>query len=198
MAPAKWQNVTVKPMTQTGHLLTGAAIGVLCLPANASTKQTGAHLLTFMLLANVPDLPWPYWGHDQYRVSHSLFVNLVLILLAVLLLAALRRVRIRIGNWSVVVGGIAAWLSHLLLDSFYNHGQGVAIFWPLSPARLALPIPWFSVVTSSPPPITPEMVRIVLIEFVAYFPLLMLAIGIKTGFLRRLLRYLVPERPGAS
>jgi hypothetical protein len=31
------------------------------------------------------------------------------------------------------------------LDSLYNHGHGVAIFWPLSDVRLALPIPWFAV-----------------------------------------------------
>jgi membrane-bound metal-dependent hydrolase YbcI (DUF457 family) len=59
------------------------------------------------------------------------------------------------------------WLSHLLLDSFYNHGYGVAIFWPFSTARLALPMPWFSVVTE-PMYFAAEGFREYLAEFVFY------------------------------
>ena len=175
-------------MTQTGHLLTGAAIGVLCLPPDASTKRTVTHLLTFMLLSNVPDLPLKNWGHDQYHVSHSILVNLFLIMIVVTMLTYLKRARTRIGDGQVITGGAITWLSHLLLDSFYNHGYGIAIFWPVSDAHLVLPIPWFSVMPGSPPPITPEMIRIFLIEFACYLPLLLLAIWIrKTGIIRRIL-----------
>jgi hypothetical protein len=43
----------------------------------------------------------------------------------------------------LIIGGVIAWHSHLLLDTFYNHGQGLAIFWPFSSGRLALPFPFF-------------------------------------------------------
>jgi len=79
------------------------------------------------------------------------------------------------GKSSAGAGGLA-WLSHMLLDSFYNHGQGVAIFWPLSDARLALPIPWFSVVYGVPPSLTPEMARAFAIELICYAPLVLAAI----------------------
>jgi len=42
--------------------------------------------------------------------------------------------------WSI------AWFSHLLLDSMYAHGQGIAIFWPFSDAHLAMPVSWFETI----------------------------------------------------
>jgi len=179
-------------MTQVGHSITGAALGVLCLPQSASTKQTVTHVVAFVLLSNIPDLPLKNWSHEKYHVSHSIFVNLLLIITTIVILAYLRDVRTRIGGWPAMVSGTIAWLSHLLLDSFYNHGNGIAIFWPLSDARLVLPIPWFSTVTSLPPPITPEMIRIFLIEFVCYLPFLLLAVLIrKTEVIRRTARIIV-------
>ena len=164
-------------------------MGVLCLPQGATTKRTTIHLAVFVLLANIPDLPLKNWGHDSYLVSHSLFVNLLLIIVATIGLMALRSVRMKLGGWPVMVGGAIAWLSHLLLDSFYNHGHGIAIFWPFSAAHLTLPIPWFSTVTSLPPPITPEMIRILLIEFVCYLPFLLLAVLVrKIGIIQRMIR----------
>ncbi len=163
-------------MTQVGHSVTGAALGVLCLPQGASKKQTVVHLVVFVLLSNIPDLPLKNWSHEKYHISHSIFVNLLFIVTAMAILAYLSDIRMRIGGWLVVASGTVAWLSHLLLDSFYNSGAGIAIFWPFSDARLALPIPWFSTVTSLPPPITPEMIRILLIEFVCYLPFLLLAV----------------------
>jgi hypothetical protein len=70
------------------------------------------------------------------------------------------------------MGGASAWLSHLLLDSFYNHGKGISIFWPFSKARLALPIPWFDLGVGSPA----HIMHVFLIEFLSYFPWLVLAI----------------------
>ena len=169
-------------MTQVGHALTGAAFGVLCLPDNASSVRKAAHLAAFMALSLVPDFAIRNWGHDRYYVSHSLFINLLLIATIVLLLAVLKDLRVKLGGWKVITGGSLAWLSHLLLDSFYNHGKGVAIFWPFSKARLVLPLPWLSVVTHLPPPITPELIRIFLIEFATFFPLIMLAILIRRRF----------------
>ncbi len=172
-------------MTPTGHILTGVSIGVLCLPQGASRKRTAGHLLAFAVLATVPDFPLPKWGHDKYLISHSIFVNLLIIGFVVTILAMLPSARKWISGWPVVASGAIAWLSHLLLDSFYNHGLGVAIFWPFSHARLALPIPWFSVMTASPLALTPENMRIFLIELASYLPLLLVAIVIRRAVGKR-------------
>jgi hypothetical protein len=82
-------------------------------------------------------------------VSHSLFVNLALMVGVFGLLIIFRVWRGQPGRWWVLAGGAAAWLSHLVLDSFYSHGRGIRIFWPLSDAALSLPIPWFHVVRRS-------------------------------------------------
>jgi membrane-bound metal-dependent hydrolase YbcI (DUF457 family) len=175
-------------MTQVGHTLMGTALGILSLPPHASPGRKVGYLAAFALLANLPDLPLPYWGHDRYDVSHSLFVNLLLSLLAVALCAWQPGIRQRVGGPAVLVTGVLAWLSHLLLDAFYNHGHGVAIFWPFSPASLALPIPWFSVVPSIPP-ITTAHLREYGAEFASYFPL---TVGVyvlrRMGILAQLVR----------
>jgi membrane-bound metal-dependent hydrolase YbcI (DUF457 family) len=176
-------------MTQVGHTLTGITVGVLCLPKSHSPRGRAAHLILFGLVASIPDFGLPAWGHERYDISHSLFVNSFIILLLALCLALWDKPRHRIGGWGVVLGGSLAWLSHLLLDSFYNHGHGVAIFWPFSDAHLALPIPWFSVVYKSPPPLTLETARIYAIELACYGILLLIAVGVRrSGLLDRLTR----------
>jgi membrane-bound metal-dependent hydrolase YbcI (DUF457 family) len=175
-------------MTSMGHTLTGATIGVLCKPAGVSKKWTRVYFGIFVLLSLVPDLPFKNWSHDRYGISHSIFVNLLLIVLVIIPLSFLRD---KIGGWRVIVGGSITWLSHLLLDSFYNHGRGVAIFWPFSKARLALPMPWFSAVPE--PGFTSQRLEEYLIEFVFYFPLLLLAIGLRNGICQRLFRRFVPS-----
>jgi membrane-bound metal-dependent hydrolase YbcI (DUF457 family) len=164
-------------MTQVGHALTGAAIGVLCLPPHLSKRAAGGYLVACALLANVPDFGFRNWGHDRYDISHSVFVNLLIILVLAAALWLLPAVRARIGG-TVFLGGAASWLSHLLLDSFYNHGMGIAIFWPFSSARLALPIPWLSVL-NSPLPITWQAMQVWAIELASFLPLLLLAIEVR-------------------
>jgi membrane-bound metal-dependent hydrolase YbcI (DUF457 family) len=166
-------------MTQVGHTLTGAAIGVLCLPRGSSATHKAIHIAAFALLANLPDLPFPGWSHDRYEISHSLFVNVLLIVLVAAGLFFMPRARAGLGGWQVAAAGALAWLSHLLLDTFYNHGGGLAMFWPVSEARLAFPIAWFSIVQGPPFPITPATWRIFAIEFAAYLPALLLAILFK-------------------
>lgn len=163
-------------MTEVGHFLTGATIGVLSMPKSADKKHRTAHIAAFLFLAVIPDLPFKGWGHDRYYFSHSFFVTLLLILVVGLAFLLLKELRIKLGDWPVLIGGALAWLSHLLLDSFYNHGKGIMIYWPFSEARLALPIPWFGLGIGSPI----QIAQVLLIEFVSYFPLLLLAI-----FLRR-------------
>jgi len=174
-------------MTQVGHTLTGLAIGVACLPGRESTRSRLLRLAIFALLAHVPDLPFRNWGHDLYYFSHSLFVNLLFIFILLIPFALLKAFRARAGGWTVLLGGTLAWLSHLLLDTFYNHGLGLAVFWPFSMARLALPIPWFSVVRDASFPFTPETTRIFLTELAFYGSLLLAVIGLrKLGVFKRL------------
>ena len=162
-------------MTEVGHVLTGAAIGILSMPKNTTAKQKTTYITAFMLIATIPDWPFKGWGHNRYYFSHSLFVTLLFIFLMVIILMISRKLRMRIGNWPVAIGGSFAWLSHLLLDSFYNHGKGIAIYWPFSKARLALPIPWFDVGIGS----LSHVMQVFLIEFISYFPLLLLALFIR-------------------
>lgn len=152
-------------MTQVGHVITGAAISVLSVPNRITPRQRTIYTIVFMLLATVPDWPFKNWGHDRYYLSHSLFVTLLFLMLLFIAFYFLRDLRQKIG-------GALAWLSHLLLDSFYNHGEGVAIYWPVSSASLALPIPWFEVGTG---PLA-HLMRVFLIELISYMPLLLLAL----------------------
>ena len=133
-------------MTTVGHSLAGLAIAALVVPRGWSVRAKVAGFTAFALLANLPDAPLPGWGHSRYLISHSLFVALAAVAVPVAALAALRRPRAWLGGWPVVLGGAGAWLSHLLLDTFYNHGRGLRMFWPASrTAALKLPVPWFSV-----------------------------------------------------
>ena len=166
-------------MTPTGHLLTGTAIGVMFMPDYKTRGKKAIHLAVFALLANIPDLPFTNWGHDRYYFSHSLFVNLLLIGMGILAIFSYSKIRSQLIPWGVMIGGSISWLSHLLLDSFYNHGMGIAIFWPFSKARLILPIPWLAVSTDPFFSITLKKIQIFLLEFASFFPLIILAIFIR-------------------
>jgi hypothetical protein len=163
-------------MTLVGHTLTGLALGIASLPSSASKTRWALPLGIFVVLANIPDIPLPFWGHGRYDISHSIFVNLFLSTLA--LLAFGRFCGNRVGR--PVGFGIIAWFSHLLLDTFYNHGLGVGIFWPFSTATLAFPIPWFSVVKPVWPPTT-QVILAGLAEFVSYAPLVLISLSIRNG-----------------
>jgi hypothetical protein len=132
-------------MTSVGHSLVGLSFGALAIPRSWRGRPKALAFGVFGLLAGGPDLPAPSWGHSEYLVSHSIFVNLALVAVVAALAAASPRLRSALGGWPVVCAGAAAWLSHLLLDSFYSHGKGIRIFWPLSLDALSLPVPWFDV-----------------------------------------------------
>jgi membrane-bound metal-dependent hydrolase YbcI (DUF457 family) len=166
-------------MTQVGHILTGVACGMLSLPPSVSKTRCVIQLGVFAVLANIPDIPLPYWGHVRYDISHSVFVNLVVCVLVLKSLLWFRVFRDKRDDWRILGFGIAAWFSHLLLDTFYNHGGGVGIFWPFSTATVALPIPWFSVLLTPIWPLTAEGIRIGLTEFISYAPLVLMTLYIR-------------------
>jgi membrane-bound metal-dependent hydrolase YbcI (DUF457 family) len=130
-------------MTPIGHTFTGLAIGYLAVPRATPFKPKIVLLAGFAVVASAPDLPLPYWGHFRYDISHSIFSTAVGILLLELVLAWRFRGREPVG-WRVMLGLTVAWYSHLLLDTLYNHAQGLAIFWPVSDKSVALPVPWLS------------------------------------------------------
>jgi len=181
-------------------MLTGASIGVLVVPRDWRARAKAGLLAGFALVATLPDwqlppgmpglqyLPLPPWGHNLYRVSHSLFVNLAIAAAGVVLLGSWPPVRKALGGWPVLLGAAAALLSHLLLDTFYNHGRGLAMFWPLSDARLALPMPWFSTLEDIPPPLDWHTVRVVLVEAAFYLPLFIVCVAVRVGLARRVCR----------
>ncbi len=171
-------------MTQVGHSLVAVTIGVVTVPQTAPARVKSLYYAVLVVLANVPDFPVAGWGHDAYHVSHSIFVNLALIVLCLSVGVLAWRLRHRVVRWRVVLGGVAAWLSHLLLDSMYNHGRGVAIFWPFSDARLALPVPWFSTVRNPRPFTDWQTLQVAVIEFVSYGALLG-AVLLVQRFIRR-------------
>ena len=157
-------------MTMVGHSLLGLSLGSLAIPRGWSRRSKLLAFGVFVLLAGLPDLPTPFWGHSRYLISHSIFVNLGLIAGVAALVAAFPRLRTALGGWPVVCAGAAAWLSHLLLDSFYSHGKGVRIFWPLSGDALNLSMPWFDVLQPGVPPRV--ALRIFAVEFAFYGSLL--------------------------
>jgi membrane-bound metal-dependent hydrolase YbcI (DUF457 family) len=146
------------------------------MPRYKSRLASSAFLCAFIAIANLPDWPLPGWGHSNYKISHSVFVNFALIVVIASLLMLFKKATRTIASWPVIIGGAAAWLSHLLLDSFYNHGLGIAIFWPFSPARLALPMPWFRTWSSVSPPLNADTFYICLVEALFYGPILLLAV----------------------
>lgn len=130
-------------MTPVGHTLTGLALGYAFLPSDISKSRRASWLACSAIFANAPDLPLPFWGHDRYDISHSIFTTAIAVSLCVLLAWLVSAPNRKVDKKLILVCTVA-WFSHLLLDTFYNHGQGLAVFWPISERRIALPIQWFS------------------------------------------------------
>jgi len=122
----------------------GMSFGVLCMPRRWSTRAKAGLLVVFAMLGNAPDVANKLTPYGWYNIVHSVFLNVgaILLLAAMLCVWWWQKGKPR-GVWPIFWCGGGAWLSHLLLDTFYNHGKGIQIFWPASDAALALPIPWF-------------------------------------------------------
>ena len=166
-------------MTAVGHSIVGATMAVWVLQSGASAKRKAITLAMFAFLANLPDLPFPGWGHDDYLRSHSFLVVGVLMGVLALALYLLRVVRTFIGSGWVLVAAVAAALSHIVLDATYNHGLGLGVLWPLSEARLALPIPFLETVREPFPAFTRHTARVMGIEALFYGAILLATLGLK-------------------
>jgi hypothetical protein len=163
-------------MSPVGHSLLGSAIGVLVMPRELRPPAKAAFIATFIVLGNLADAWLPFVGWKWYRISHSVFVNLAICLIAIAASRLLRSKFPNICRRDVLLGAAAACLSHLLLDTFYNHGEGVQILWPLSDVSVALPLPWFSHWPTKPPFFTWELFQASVIEIFFYAPFLAAAI----------------------
>ena len=175
-------------MTFVGHSLVGAALAQATIPAGASWKQWLFIVNLYVLLAFFPDLPLPGWGHALYFFSHSLYVNLLLIIPLAGMACYYRSCK-RVSSYPLVAGAAAAWLSHFPLDAMYNHGQGVAIYWPFSEAVLNLPLPWFTTLDMHQPLSAAHNAKVFLVEALFYLPLLMAALLGRKAWLRRRKRF---------
>lgn len=165
-------------MSPVGHSLVGITIGVAyCNVRSQPVRAQMPLLLLLILCANVPDLPLPGWGHSNYRVSHSVITGAGLAVGALAALGSLPRVKDRYWSWPLVVTACLAVGSHYLLDSFYSHGKGVAIFWPVSDARLVLPLPWFDHMAMDSL-LSWHNARVWAIEFLCYASLLLVFLRI--------------------
>ena len=171
-------------MTLVGHGIFGATIAVVTIPLDARVRRLALAMLAFAALANIPDLHLPYWGHERYGISHSVFVNGAIILLFLIPFLLSRRARRSIGGITVAVGCALAWLSHLLLDTFYNHGRGLAMFWPFSKGRLALPVPWFETAKKPLPHFDLHTAKVWSIELVSYGVVIVAALLVRHALAR--------------
>ena len=161
-------------MTIIGHSLIGATLAVLFSPAVLYERRKVIIIGAFIFVAYIPDLPLPGWGHWQYHISHSVFVNLLLIVPTVLVMLYLKYAK-NIGSYGIILAVPVAWLSHFVLDSLYNHGQGVSIFWPFSANKLALPISWFSTLQATPAFFSVHNLKVFFIELLVYVPIFLVA-----------------------
>ncbi len=158
-------------MTFVGHSIVGLSVAAGAVDGKKRTFFYCAAAV-FMLFANFPDLAFRI---IPYFESHSLITVLVILAAGNLTIWFFRK-RIPGLEWKLILLGNLAVLSHLLLDTFYNHGKGLMLFWPVSGARTALPIPWLAIMPSPFFPITEAHVKVLLLELVTFAPLLILVI----------------------
>ena len=162
----------------------GISIGVLCMGRFKSRTRLVVSLAVLAVMANIPDIGFAHWGHYCYRVSHSIFVNMGLMLVLACIVGLSHKIRRAIGGWRIFACGLAGWSSHFLLDSLYNHGRGIAAFRPVSRARLAFPLPWFNVLRGGWA-LDIYTLKIVVVETLFYGGLLVICLLLRRFFAKR-------------
>ncbi len=170
-------------MTFVGHSLVGVSAAVLAMPSHMSVWRWVVAINVFVLLSYLPDLPFPFWGHSRYAISHSLYVNLFLMTACYIIRLSFKSVH-RLLPARLFFTGIAVWGSHLLLDALYKGPGGVAIFWPFSRAVLNLPVPWFDYFVPSLGVLHMHNLNVFGIEAMAYLPILFMAFVVRRIWIR--------------
>lgn len=165
-------------MTFVGHSLVGTSIAVVAMPSSMPVRRWVLAINVFILLSYLPDLPLPFWGHSHYAISHSLFVNLALMMICLIIWGSAGATR-RWVSPRLFIAGLTAWSSHFLLDALYRGPGGVAIFWPFSNAVLNLPLPWFEYFVPALGVFHASNLKVFRIEAVAYLPLLLTAVVVR-------------------
>ena len=177
-------------MSPVGHSIFGLTLAALAVPwlpkltnDRLTNRRTSRFFLlavpvVFVALASLPDWPIPNWGHDRYRISHSLFVNLALIFLVAVIWWLIKPLH-RTVSLRIFAFGIMAWLSHLLLDTLYAHGRGLAMFWPFSETRVSMPIPWFQVLNTNVPMWHTRNLSVFGYEALVYTPILIAVLSVR-------------------
>ncbi len=164
-------------MSPVGHSMVGLAFAAVAIPSLKGRKAKVLAPTLFVAVANLPDWPIPNWGHDRYQISYSVFVNVAFISFVFACWTALPKLRSAIPTPCMLLGA-GAWLSHLVLDSFYNHGRGIAIYWPISKGRLNLAMPWFNTLDLSQSMIARHNLSVCAIEFTAFLPIMIVALTV--------------------
>ena len=159
-------------MTTVGHTIMGVTTATVFIPFPLSRNKKFLWLATAIFAANIPDIALPGWGHDRYYFSHSIVVNAIILFLFIGLMLTLRR-DYKFQKHFIAMFSLA-WMSHFILDSFYNHGKGLRAFWPISDAALNMPIPIFETTDSSS-----NLFLTYLIEFLVYGSVLLLVYGLR-------------------
>ncbi len=123
-------------MASIGHLATGALIGAVY--ARTTDTRPLPAMAAFAALAVAPDLDLlaiPFDTRDTplgHRVMTHALPFAALVSVAVALALGRRPHRMLLGVLSFL-----AMASHGVLDAFTRHGQGPALWWPLTDARYA-------------------------------------------------------------
>ena len=160
-------------MTSLGHTLVGVSIAMLCTPAKYDMRRRMMVISAVILIASLPDWPIPGWGHQHLDISHSIIVNMAL-LLCLLVAAGWRTGKMLQQNRKLVVGIIIAWMSHFLLDTLYGDSS-LHMLWPVSEVGVSLPVPWLKTMPHVPPPFDQSIMTIFLFETMTFLPLVLVA-----------------------
>lgn len=162
-------------MASLAHLAVGAAAGRLA----AGRRHLGASLLgaAVSLLPDADVLAFslgiPYHHPFGHRgATHSIVFALVS---GVVAWAVARAARGDARRWGLVIGG--AVLTHPLLDMLTTGGLGVALWWPLSDARVFFPWRVIPVAPIGWGMLSPRGALVVLVELGPSLPFLLWALA---------------------
>jgi hypothetical protein len=178
-------------MTPIGHTLTGLAIGYAAIPRETPPKQRLGLLAVFALLASLPDMPLPFWGHANLEISHSLVSCTVGVLVIGSLLVWKYQGRFPFTP-AMLFAGALCWYSHMVLDAMYSWGVGLPIAWPFGVVRLDLAVPWLHI-ANKVDVLSMHNVRVALFEVLTFGPLLLVAVLAKHYYWRKTANQLSEE-----